>query len=249
MQRQRQRRHAAGGEQHGIEIAQQARHRIRSVLADAFAEAQLDAEAQRVVQFDLEDVAGQPERRNAIAQHAAGVFLAFEQADVVAEHRKIVGGRDAGRPGADDGDALAGGGVELFRDAVAGILHVGRRALQVADRDRLAVSGPAVAAGLLAGARTDAAEHAGQDIGLAVDLVGVAVSAFGNGANVGGYVGPGGTGVLAGDVPGDPADVAGVIRKGHGAAIDGTGRGLFEIEDGRHFNSLWCLGGRITQAY
>ncbi|GAB1411338.1 hypothetical protein MASR1M97_00740 [Candidatus Desulfobacillus denitrificans] len=212
LQGQRRSGHAAGGEQHGVELLLQLRHRDLSLaVADLGAGAHLHAEAQGVVQLDVEGVARQAELGNAVAQHAARALLALEDHHVVAEQREVVRRGDAGRPGADDGDALAGGRIQALGDAVAGVLHVGGDALQVADRHRLAVAGPAVAALVLAGPRADAAEDAGQDVGFAVGFVGAAILALDDFPDVDRDVGARRTGRLAGHVLPDPADVARVV--------------------------------------
>jgi hypothetical protein len=224
-QRQRDSLHAAGAEQHRVEFLAQAGQRDRALArADGHPGLELDAEAQGVVQLDLEDRARQAELGDAVAQHAARVALALEHGHVVAEQREVVGGGDAGGPGADDGHGLAGGGVEALGDAVAGGLQVAGGALQVADVDRLAVARPAVAADVLAGPRADPPQDAGQHVGLAIDLVGAAVLLLDDRPDVARDVGAGRTGGLAGDVLAHPADVARVLGIIH-LALPGRSRG------------------------
>ena len=107
---------------------------------------------------------GQAVLRDAVAEHAAGRRVALDDRDGVALDGQVVGSRHAGRAGADDGDALARGGLALegqrrlgasgglrLEDLVAGV------AVAVADGDGLLDL--VAAAVLLAGRRADAAEH------------------------------------------------------------------------------------------
>ena len=136
-QRQADRRHAAGRQQHGVVLLEQAgQPDLALAVADRDAGAQLDAEAQRVPDLDREHVARQPELGDAVVQHAARDLLLLEHGDVVAEHGQIVGRGDAGGAGADDRDALARGGEQVLGDAMAARLVVGGRALQMTDVDR-----------------------------------------------------------------------------------------------------------------
>jgi hypothetical protein len=130
----------------------------------------------------------------------------------VAEHGQIVSRGDAGRAGADDRDALARRGEQILGDAMAARLMVRGGALQMADVDRRAVAGPAVAACVLARARADPAERAGQDVGDPVELVGAAVPVLQDHLDVRGDVGVRRARGLAGDVLAHPADVARIGR-------------------------------------
>ena len=56
----------------------------------------------------VEDLARQPVARDAEAHHPAGPRAGVVDLDRVAEAREVVGGRQPGRPGADDEHALAG---------------------------------------------------------------------------------------------------------------------------------------------
>ena len=218
-QRQRQWRHAAGGQQYRIVLLKQTRQRdIALAKPHALSAAQVHTQAQRVVQLDIEDIARQAKLRNAVAQHAAKMLLAFEHRHIVPEHRQVVGGGHAGRAGTHDGDALAGGRVEPLGDAVAGMLEIGRGTLEVADTHRSAIAGPAVATGVFAGTRTDPPEHARQHVGGAIDFICLAVPALGNGADVRRHVGAGGARRLARYVLPDPADVARILRMQPGHA-------------------------------
>ena len=215
-QRQADRRHAAGREQHRVVVLEQAgQPDLALALADRDAGLQVDAQPQRVPDLDREHVARQPELGDAVVQHAARDLLLLEDGDVVAEHRQIVRRGDARGAGADDRDALARRGEQVLGDAMAARLVVGGRALQMADVDRGAVARPAVAAGVLARARADAAERARQDVGDAVELVGAPVAVLQDHLDVGGDVGVRRAGGLAGDVLAHPADVAGVGRVAH----------------------------------
>ncbi len=76
-------------------------------LADDVVEAQLDAEAAHVVDLAPDDGLGQAELGDAVGEHAAGLVQGLEDGHLVAEQGQVGGHRDAGRPGADDGDAPA----------------------------------------------------------------------------------------------------------------------------------------------
>src|SRR5918996_20780 len=223
-QRQADRRHAAGRQEHGVVLREQAgQPHLAPPLADRDAGAHIDAEAQRIAHLYREHVARQPELRDAVVQHAARDLLLLEDGHVVAEHGQIVRGRDARGAGADDRDALARGGEQVLGDAVPARLVVGGGALQMADVDRRAVARPAVPARVLARARADPAERAGQDVGDPVELVGAPVAVLQNHLDVRGHVGVRGAGALAGDVLAHPADVARIgriaYRGDHPAAV------------------------------
>ena len=103
--------------------------------------------------------------------------LAVEDVDLVAERREVAGHGQAGRAGADAGDALAVARLGDRRQQRAHLaLVVGGDALEAADRDRLLLDAAAPAGGL-AGAVAGAAEDAGEDVGVPVDHVGVGVPA------------------------------------------------------------------------
>ena len=134
----------------------------------------LDAQVPGALVLGLEDLdLGQAVLRDAVAEHAARRRVALEDGHVVAGDGQVVGGRHAGRAGADDRDALAGGGLDLERHGRLGarglrLEHlVAGVAVAVADGDRLLdLVAPAV---LLARRRADAAEHAGEGDGALED--------------------------------------------------------------------------------
>ena len=147
---------------------------MRVVLAQLGVAHDLAAELRDRLVLGLQDLdLGQAVLRDAVAQHAAGRRVLLEDGHVVARDEQVVGGRHAGRPGADDRHALAGRGLDLERDGrldsgglrlqhlVAGV------AMRVADGDRLFdLVAPAV---LLARRRADPAEHAGEGDGALED--------------------------------------------------------------------------------
>ena len=72
-----------------------------------------DAQHLDLLEFLLQQLGRQPVGRDAVAQHAAGVFLRLEDLDLVAVGAQVVGGGQPRRAGADDADALAGVGRDL----------------------------------------------------------------------------------------------------------------------------------------
>ena len=74
---------------------------------DPLAEPQLDAEAGDVADLLVDHLFGQAEARDLAADHAAGLGVAVEDGDLVAEGRQVAGHGQRGGAGADQGDALA----------------------------------------------------------------------------------------------------------------------------------------------
>ena len=77
---------------------------------------------------------------NAEMQHAAGHRTGLADLHLMAEAGEVVGGRQAARTGADDQDALAGGGGDRHRPALRG-RHVAEEAFHRMD-DTAASSSP-----------------------------------------------------------------------------------------------------------
>ena len=73
----------------------------------------LDAQHPDLVDLLVEQVGRQAVGGDAVAQLPAGVLMRLEDLDLVAVGAQVVGRREAGRPRADDADALAGVGREL----------------------------------------------------------------------------------------------------------------------------------------
>jgi hypothetical protein len=157
----------AQADEHRIEVMHQLRQ--LNLLADRVAVAHLDA-ADREQPRDLLlcEVIDGLVGREAVLVQAAGFGFGLEHRDLVAKHRGAVRARKARRPGADDGDAAAGGRVAREqRRAVRGEIVIGRMALQEADLDRL-VFVRVAHAGLLAQhlGRAHTCAHAAEDVGL-----------------------------------------------------------------------------------
>ena len=176
---------AAGGHDRGVEAAL-SQVVQGEVAAEGLVALDLRAEAPDGLVFGLEDfLLGQAVFRDAVAEHAARLRVALEDGRVVAGDLEVVGGGHARRPGADDGDTLAGLGLRLERqrrldavllrreDDVAGV------AVAVADRDRLVHL--VAAAVLLAWRRADAAQDRGERDGALEDARRLAEAAFGVG--------------------------------------------------------------------
>ncbi len=125
----------------------------------------VDAQAAQPIDLLLHDVLGQPELRDAVDEHPARGVEGLEDGHLVAGLGELSGGRQAGRPGADDGDAPTGIGV-LAHVQLIEVLHgpVSHETLQGADRHGLALLAPDAqpfALGLLG---TDAPGHTRQRV-------------------------------------------------------------------------------------
>ncbi len=152
--RQQARHLRAQAEEDGVVV-------LAEVLEAADAGTGVDRDAQHadLVELLLEQVRRQAIRRDAITQHAAGLLLRLEDLDVVAVGAQVVRSRQAGRPGADDADPLAGIGGDLgFRISAIRQAVLGRLGLQRPDEDRAVAA--AAHAGRFAWRRTD--QPAGQ---------------------------------------------------------------------------------------
>ena len=169
-------RRAAADEDRVVALRHQALHRL-----DAFVVPEMDAQVEDVAGLLVDHRLGQPEARDLGADEAAGLGLAVEHGDVIAERREVARHRERGRPGADAGDALAVLLPGLGHASGHVVLQVGGDALEAADRDwfgmlAIVFLDAAAPAGGLAGPVAGAAENAGEDVGDPVDHVGVAVT-------------------------------------------------------------------------
>ncbi len=127
-------------------------------LLDPGVVADLDAELGDFRDFLVDDVERHAIGGDAVARHAAGGGQGVEDGDAVAFFGEVVGGRESGRAGADDGGFFSAR-RQLLRILTpeAGVV-VGGDALQAADGDGLVeVLAPA---GRLAGREAGAAENA-----------------------------------------------------------------------------------------
>ena len=109
----------ADGEVHGLVAAAVLLHEAvdGEVLAGGLAALQVDAEREHAVDVLLQGGLGQAVLGDAEAQHAAGLGLALEDGDLVAEQREVAGGGEAAGAGADDGDLLLERDLGLARAA------------------------------------------------------------------------------------------------------------------------------------
>ena len=138
------------------------------VAPERLAADEAPAEAGDALVLGVEDaVLRQAILGDAVAEHPAGGLVALEDRDVMARDQEVVGGRRAGRPGADHRHPLARRRLQLEGDRRVDVLleHlpqdlVAGVAMAVADRDRLVDL--VAAAVLLAGRRADAAEDRGE---------------------------------------------------------------------------------------
>ena len=171
-------------------------------------------------------------------QHAARDLLGFVDVDGVAEPREIIGAAQAGRPGADDRDALAGReDRRLLRDLqLVAQRVVADEALDRADRQRLVDR--AAAAVPLAGMGADAAADRRERIVLPDEPVGVHIASGGDEGHVARHVDARGTGVAAG---------RGVEVRAHArvAVVRADMRLILvaEVSDGREYG----VRGRLTE--
>jgi hypothetical protein len=104
------------------------------------------------------------------------------------------------RPCTDDGHGLALGRKEIFLGKWVLFPEIRCRPLDMADVDRLTQLRLSVPAFVLAGARADTTQNAGQNVGYVVDLVRPAVAFFEKAPNVRRNVGGSRTGRLTGHI-------------------------------------------------
>ena len=98
----------ADGQEHRVELVIELLQ--RDFRTHTYAEVELHAQPADEVDLPRQHPFGQPVFGDGVAQHAAGLGLAFENADFMAEQRQVEGARQARRTGAGHGDALPGGG-------------------------------------------------------------------------------------------------------------------------------------------
>jgi hypothetical protein len=115
-------------------------------LAGADADAAADLDAAQVKQLRdllIQDLLGEVPGRDTSPQHAARLVQRLEDHARVASAAQVVGGGEAGRAGADDGDRRAVQRRQVGLDRVLGQLEseVAEEALDVPDADRLVVLG------------------------------------------------------------------------------------------------------------
>ncbi len=144
----------AAGEQHGVELAVQASEGAGDADIDAVME--LHALGLHLPHAAVDVALLHLEVGDAVAQQAAGLRLALEDVDVVADAGELLGRRETRRPRADHRHLLAGlhrGGLGHHPAHAPGL--VGDRLFDGLDRDRLVLE--VEGAGLLAGRGADAA--------------------------------------------------------------------------------------------
>jgi len=137
------------------------RHDLTQVAHLGF-QPQLDTVVDKAPDFGVEHIARQAVLGNAVAHHAAGLLRRFENRHLVAETAQVVGRREAGRPGADHQDTLAGGRRGCVELPAPPDRLVAEKALDRVDAD-CGIDVLAVA-GALAGVIADAAHDRGQRI-------------------------------------------------------------------------------------
>ena len=152
----------AGRQQHGVKVAHEVVERQGDADIDAVVEG--DALGLHLGDAPVDVALLHLEVGDAVAQQATGARLALIDVDVVADAGELLGCGEAGRAGADHGDALAGGaGGRLGHDPAHLPGLVGNRLLDGLDGDRhvLEVEG----AGLLARRGADPAGELGEVVG------------------------------------------------------------------------------------
>ena len=113
----------------------------RARLADHEVGLELDAELLQVLDLALHDRLGQPELRDAVDEHAAGLVQRLEDRHVVAGLDQVPGADQPAGARAADRDLLAGLlRLRRHRGLALARLPVGDEALEAPDRDRLAAS-------------------------------------------------------------------------------------------------------------
>ena len=135
------RRAGAGADEHRVEahLGHQLRHRER--LADHLVRLELGAQRLEVLDLAVDDLARQPERGNAVLEHAADDVQRLEERHLAAVPQHVGRHRQARRAGADHGH-LAERALEAGRCGVAPLPVVADESLQPADRHRLQLVDP-----------------------------------------------------------------------------------------------------------
>ena len=131
-------------------------------LADGRVAHDVDAHGHELVDLLLHDGLRQTELGDAVSQHAAGLVEVLIDGHVVAELGQVARAGEAGRAGADDGDAVAVRGDLLGHLVGVLAVPVGDEALQTADADGLALDAAHALALALLLLRADAAADGGQ---------------------------------------------------------------------------------------
>ena len=154
------------------------------ILADLDAALEVDAHLLEHLDLGVDDVLLEAEARDAEGQHAAGHLVFIKHGDVFVAHvRQIVGARQAGRAGADDGDLLRVGigdaavGNDLRDVALVGLeLLLGDELLDLVDGD--GAVDIAAGAGFLAAAVADAAADSRERVILLDELERIQIAAL-----------------------------------------------------------------------
>ena len=169
----------SGGEEDGLvalalEVAQGV------VTAHDRIEPELDAKAHDPIDLGPQGLARQPVLRDADRHHPAGDGHRLKNGDAVSEADEVVGGRHAGRPTADDGDALDSADGRWFDWRQGAVL--GGEALERPDRDRLIEGAPT--ARCLARSRADPAADRRERIDLGRNRIRLVIAALGDQADI-----------------------------------------------------------------
>ena len=154
------------------------------ILADLDAALEVHAHLTEHLDLGVDNILLEAEARDAEGQHAAGHFVFIKHGDIFIAHvRQIVGARQAGRAGADDGDLLRVGigdaavGDDLRDVALVGLeLLLGDKLLDLVDGD--GAVDIAAGAGFLAAAVADAAADGRERVILLDELERVQIAAL-----------------------------------------------------------------------
>jgi len=122
----------------------------------------LNAECDEAGQFCVEDVAGQPIGRNAVAHHAARLRTGVADLDPMPPSRQVVGRRQPARTRSDNQHPLAAGRCRRIEHPTALEGQVAQEPFYAVDRHRAVQFGPI--AGVLARVIADPSVNGGQRI-------------------------------------------------------------------------------------
>ena len=218
---ERDRVHRPGGDGDRVEVLLERLE--RDVHPDRRVEDEPDTEPLDEADVHLDRLARETEGGDADEHRPAAVRQAVVDGDLVALHRQLARDRDAGRTGADDGDALLAR-RDLGHDVgdARCLVPLDEEPLHRADRQRpVDVAAPA---GALARRRTDVRAHRRDRIRLAGQDVALLEPALGGEVQVAAAVRPDRARFLALDVALEPGGVDGLDEEFLGLLDDQAGR-------------------------
>ncbi len=215
-----------GDDDRVVDVGKLGEHHIATDLGVVL---DLDAEIGDEADLVHDDVAGETPLWHPGPHDAARHRVALVDGDLIALAGQVAGRGETVGAGADDGGGEAVRGRWHFAAGFAAV--IGGDPLEVADADGSVDF--LAAAGVFAGAGAHAAQAAGENVVLAVELEGVGVAAVGDEGDVAGDVGVRGAGGHAGDVVLEPLRIAGVDGQAGTVSLDEVGveRGVDEGQE------------------